>query len=169
MFGLFKPKLAPLGPHIFTAECDVAVSAAELFAMIDFADPANAQMARGARIEAVDGSGPRFVMTLPQMADLAFHVDVIEAQAPNHYAYAIVIEPLVGRLAASTETYTIWDVPSGGCRVRLDNSVTFQEGMRMKHMEEEFAFVTLASYKTLAKLKLQAEHGVEAVLAMEGF
>ncbi|MCA1662620.1 MAG: hypothetical protein LC648_10950 [Novosphingobium sp.] len=167
MFGLFKPKLAPTGPHSFVVEVDVAVSAAEFFALVDFADPRNAQRARGASIEAKDGDGRRFLMKLPRLEDLDFHIDVIEAEAPNHYAYAIVIDPLVGRLAASTEAYTIWDVPGGGCRVRFENTVTFQDGLRMKHIEEEFAKVTVASFNALAKLKLQAEQGVAAIRAFE--
>ena len=167
MFGLFKSKLAPTGPHTFTAESDVAVSAAEFFALVDFADARHAQRARGARIESADGGGRRFVMKVPRMDDLDFHVDVIESEAPNHYAYAIVIDPLIGRLAASTEAYTIWDVPSGGCRVRFDNAVTFQEGFREKYIIDEFGKVTLATVNSLAKLKMQAEQGVEAVLAFE--
>lgn len=165
MFGLFKPKLAPVGPHTFEVEGEIAASAADVFALLDFADPRNALRARGAKVEAVEGDGPRFVMTLPQVPDLDFHIDVIEAEAPNHYAYAIVIDPLVGRMAASTESYTVWDVPDGGCRVRLENAVTFQEGLLEKHIQEEFALVTMALLKTVAKLKLQAEQGVEAVLA----
>jgi hypothetical protein len=167
MFGLFKPKLAPTGPHPFSVEADVAVSAAEFFALVDFADPRNAQRARGASIDASGDCGRRFLMKLPQLDDLDFHIDVIEAVAPNHYAYAIVIDPLVGRLAASTEAYTIWDVPTGGCRVRFDNTVTLQDGLRMKHVIEEFARMTMATMNSLAKLKLQAEQGVEAVLAFE--
>ena len=167
MFGLFKPKLAPTGPHTFTVEVEVAVSAAEFFALVDFADPRNAQVARGGTVTAKDGEGRRFVMKVPLVEDLDFHIDVIEAEAPNHYAYAIVIDPLVGRLAASTEAYTIWDVPTGGCRVRMDNTVTFQDGLRMRHIEHEFMMVTRASINALAKLKIQAEQGAEAVHALE--
>src|SRR5688500_10304746 len=137
MFGLFKPKLAPVGPHPFEIEGDIGATAAEVFALIDFADPRNAMKARGASVEAVAGDGQRFVMKLPLVPDLDFHIDVIESEAPNHYAYAMLIDPLVGRLAASTESYTVWDVPGGGCRVRFENSVTFQEGLQEKHVVEE--------------------------------
>ena len=167
MFGLFKPKLAPEGPYPFEIEGDIDASAAEVFALLDFADPRHALKARGATVEPVAGNGRRFLMKLPQVSDLDFHVDVIEAEAPNHYAYAIVVDPLVGRMAASTETWTVWDVPGGGCRVRLENAVTFQQGLREKDVPEEFAMVTMSLYKTVAKLKLQAEQGVEAVLAFE--
>jgi hypothetical protein len=167
MFGLFKPKLAPVGPHPFEIEGEIAASAAEVFALIDYADPRNALKARGATITPVEGPGQRFLMKLPQVPDLDFHIDVIESEAPNHYAYAILIDPLVGRMAASTESYTLWDVPGGGCRVRLENAVTFQDGLLEKHIQEEFAMVTMALLKSMAKLKLQAEQGVEAVLAFE--
>jgi hypothetical protein len=167
MFGLFKPKLAPVGPHPFEIEGEIAASAAEVFALIDYADPSNALKARGATITPVEGPGQRFLMKLPQVPDLDFHIDVIESEAPNHYAYAILIDPLVGRMAASTESYTLWDVPGGGCRVRLENAVTFQDGLLEKHIQEEFAMVTMALLKSMAKLKLQAEQGVEAVLAFE--
>jgi hypothetical protein len=167
MFGLFKPKLAPVGPHAFEVEAEIEASAAEVFALLDFADPRNALKARGATVEAVEGSGRRFLMTVPQVPNLDFHVDVIEATAPNHYAYAVVIDPLVGRMAASTESYTVWDLPGGGCRVRLENAVTFQEGLLEKHIQDEFMRVTLATCKAMAKLKLQAEQGVEAVHAFE--
>ena len=123
--------------------------------------------ARGATITPVEGNGQRFVMNLPQVPDLDFHIDVIEAEAPNFYSYAIVVDPLVGRMAASTESYTVSDMPGGGCRVRLENAVTFQEGLREKDVPEEFGMVTVALYKTVTKLKLQAEQGVEAVLALD--
>jgi len=167
MFGLFKPRLAPVGPHPFEIEGEIAASAAEVFALIDFADPRNALKARGATITPVEGNGARFVMKLPQVPDLDFHIDVIESEAPNHCAYAIVIDPLVGRMAASTESYTVWDVPGGGCRVRLENAVTFQDGLLEKHVVEEFARVTMAMLQSTTKLKLHAEQGVEAVLAYE--
>jgi hypothetical protein len=167
MFGLFKPKLAPEGPYPFEIECEIDAGAADVFALLDFADPRNALKARGAAITAVEDGGQRFLLKLPEVADLDFHIDVIESEAPNHYAYAVVIDPLVGRMASSTESYTVSDVPSGGCRVRLENAVIFQQGLREKDLPEEFAMVTMALYKTLAKLKLQAEQGVEAVLALE--
>jgi hypothetical protein len=167
MFGLFKPKLAPVGPHSFTAEVDIAATAADVFALIDFADPRNAMKARGGTVEPVDGPGRRFLMKVPQVDDLDFHIDVIESEAPNHYAYAIVIDPLVGLMASATESYTVWDVPGGGCRLRLETAVTFQDGLRMKDVVEEFARVTVAGHNSVAKLKIQAEHGVEAVHAIE--
>ena len=167
MFGLFKPKLAPEGPYPFEIEGEIDASAAEVFALLDFADPRNAMKARGATITSVEGNGQRFVMNLPQVPDLDFHIDVIEAEAPNFYSYAIVVDPLVGRMAASIESYTVSDMPGGGCRVRLENAVTFQEGLREKDVPEEFGMVTVALYKTVAKLKLQAEQGVEAVLALD--
>jgi uncharacterized protein YndB with AHSA1/START domain len=167
MFGLFKPKLAPVGPHTFEVEGEIEASAADVFALIDFANPRNAMRARGASVDAVEGDDRRFLMKLPQASDLDFHIDVIEVEAPNHYAYAIVVDPLVGRMAASTESYTVWDLPGGGCRVRFENAVTFQEGFRERDIVEEFARVTVASHASLAKLKLQAEKGVEAVLAFE--
>ena len=167
MFGLFKPKLALEGPYPFEIEGEIAARAADVYALLDFADPRNAMRARGATITAVGGAGQRFVMTLPQVPDLDFHIDVIEAEAPNHYTYAITIDPPVGRMAASTESYTVSDIPGGGCRVRLENAVTFQHGLREKDVPEEFGMVTVALYKTVAKLKLQAEQGVEAVLALD--
>lgn len=167
MFGLFKPRQAPVGPHPFEIEGEIAASAADVFAMLDFADPRNALKARGATITPVEGPGRRFVMRLPRMDDLSFHIDVIEAEAPNHYAYAILVDPLVGRMAASTESYTVWDIPGGGCRVRLENAVTFQEGLLEKHVPDEFAMVTMALVNSMTKLKLHAEQGAEAVLAYE--
>ena len=167
MFGLFKPKLAPEGPYPFEIEGEIEASAAEVFALLDFADPRNAMKARGATIVPVEGNGQRFLMKLPQTPDLNFHIDVIEAEAPNHYAYAITVDPLVGRMAASTESYTVTDNPGGGCRVHLVNAVTFQQGLREKDLPEEFGRVTVALYRTLGKLKLQAEQGVEAVLALD--
>ena len=58
-------------------------------------------------------------------------------------------------------------MPGGRCRVRLENAVTFQEGLREKHIVDECAMVTMALVNTMGKLKLQAEQGVDAVLAFE--
>ena len=167
MFGLFKSKPAPVGPHPFEIEAKIAASAADVFALIDFADPRNAMVARGCTVEAVEGPGQRFLMKVPQVPDLDFHIDVIESEAPNHYAYTIVIDPLVGLMASATESYTVSDVPGGGCRLRFETAVTFQEGFRERDVIEEFARVTVASHNSVAKLKLQAEQGVEAVFAVE--
>lgn len=167
MFGLFKPKLAPQGPYVFQAETDIAASAEDVFALVDFADPRNAERARGATIEPVADTGDRFIMRVPAMLDFRFKIEVVESEAPNHYAFAIVCDPPVGRMASSTETYTIWDVPGGGCRLRLDNAVTFQDGLRLKHIGEEIGCMTIASHNAVAKLKLQAEQGVSAVHAVE--
>ena len=167
MFELFKPKLASTGPYVFQAETDIAASAEDVFALVDFADPRNAERVRGATIETVAGTGDCFIMRMPAMPDFRFHIEVLEAEAPNHYAFAIVCDPPVGRMARSTEAYTIWNVPGGGCRLRLENTVTFQDGLRLKHVQEEIGCMTIASHNSVAKLKLQAEQGVSAVHAVE--
>jgi len=164
MFGLFKPRLAPVGPYDFTAQTDFAASAAEVYALIDFADPRHHRRARGAT---VTGGGDRFEMVIPQLPDCTFYIEVTEAEAPNHYAYVVVSDPLMGRMASTKEAYTVWDLPGGGCTVRMDIAATLQDGVRAKHLVDEIAMMTIACHNTLAKLKLQVEQGVDAVHAVD--
>ena len=53
-----------------------------------------------------------------------------------------------------------------GVRLRLENTVMFQTGLRLKHVQEEIGCMTVASHNSVAKLKLQAEQGVSAVHAV---
>jgi hypothetical protein len=161
MFGLFKPKLAPVGPYAITVDCDVQASADEVFALLDFADPRNAQVARGASVK---GDGSHFEMTVPQLPKHVFHIAVIEHEAPNHYGYDIVTEPAIGALARSREVFTVWDLPGGGCRVRLEAAMTLRKGVREKRLVNEIAMMTIGCHNSLAKLKLQIEQGLDAVV-----
>jgi len=168
MFGLFKPRLAPVGPHDISVQTDIEASAAQVYALLDFADPRNAQRARGAAIVPSEGCERQFRMVVPQLPDCCFNIDVTDAESPNHYAYSIIAEPQLGRLAASTEAFTIWDLPGGGCSVRLDAKARLQEGVPEKYLGNEIMKLTLACHNSVAKLKLQAEQGVEAVEAVQG-
>ena len=101
MFGLFKSKPAPVGPHPFEIEAKIAASAADVFALIDFADPRNAMVARGCTVEAVEGPGQRFLMKVPQVPDLDFHLDESEKPAPMQTASSTHSQPFGAKRAES--------------------------------------------------------------------
>ena len=62
MFGLFQRKAEPLGPFEFEHETVIDRPAAEVYPLVDWADPRNAKRALGNKVEQVGSSPARFRM-----------------------------------------------------------------------------------------------------------
>ena len=167
MFGLFKPKTAPEGPVDICAEVEIDKPAAEVYALIDWADPRNAKRATGNEVRAVESKPDRFDMVMPFMPELVFEFLVTEAVPHRKYAFGCVIEPSMGNLAHSHECYEFEDIGENKCRVFLKTSTTFVEGLRMREYTHEVATMAASVQSALQKLKLQAEHGADVAKALE--
>ena len=165
MFGILKRKEEPFGPCEFEHSVEIERPAAELYAMIDWADPRNAKRALGNKVEQV---GPdRYRLLLDMLPDLTFEMTVTEAVPGSRYAFDNEITPPVGRLVGSSEAYTLEPLGESACRLNLAISAWFVGGMSSEDMAMEIMMMGTSGQNALAKLKIQAEQGVEAVHAIE--
>lgn len=167
MFGLFKPKLAPDGPVEIGADVEIDKSADEVFALIDWADPRNAKRATGNDVRQVEGKPDQFEMVMPFMDDLVFKFLVTENEPGRKYAFGCIIDPPMGNLETSHETYEFEPLGEDKCHVSLVTEVKFVDGLREKEFTCEVAAMAASVQSALQKLKLQAEHGAEVAKAIE--
>ena len=166
MFGMFKRKEAePFGPCEFKHNIEIERPAAEVYALIDWSDPRNAKRALGNKVEQVDAD--RFRLHLDLVPDHRFEMIVTYAVPGRSYAFDNEITPPVGRLVSSSETYTLEPLGEGSCRLDLAISAWFVGGMSSEDMAMEIMMMGTSGQNALAKLKIQAEQGVEAVHAVE--
>lgn len=165
MFGLFRPRRAPAGPVEFSLAIDIACPAEDVFALVDWADPRNAKRQLG---YAVTETAPgRFHMVIPRMGDVAFDLVETEVRPGEVYAFDARMTPLVGRLVHSHERYSFESTGEGTCRMTLVNTAQFVEGMRMGEFREEVGRMAASTQSALEKYKIQAEHGLGALRAVE--
>ena len=164
MFGLGRKRMAPTGPVPFDFDILIEKPVADVYALVDWADPLNAKRQLGHRVE---GEQPSFVLKIDSMPELTFAFEVTEEQKDEVYAFSCDIQPPVGRLKSSTERYTFEPVGDGQCLLRLVNEATFNDGLTMKEFEEELMMMSVATNNGLLKLKVLAEFGLDAAQAVE--
>ena len=167
MFGILKRKVEPIGPFEFGHSVAIARPAAEIYALLDWADPRNAKRALGNKVEQVGTAPDRFRMTLDFVPGHVFEVIVTEAAPGETYAFENEITPPPGRLVSSHETYSIEAIEEGSCVLTLLVSASFTGGLSEEALAMEVMMMTVACGNALEKLKVQAEQGVEAVHAIE--
>lgn len=167
MFGLFKSKKAPTGPVHIGAEVEIDKPAEDVFALIDWTDPRNAKRATGNTVRAVEGKPDQFEMVMPFMEDLLFKFVVTEDQPSRKYAFGCVIEPQMGNMEHTHETYSFEALGEDKCRVELMTETTFVDGLRESEFASEVATMAASVQSALQKLKLQAEHGADVAKAVE--
>lgn len=167
MFGLFKPKPAPEGPIDIVTAIEIDRPVEEVFALVDWADPRNAKRVTGNTVRAVEGKPDQFEMVMSHMDDLLFRFVVTQNEPGRNYAYGCVIEPPVGRMAHSHESYEFEALGDDRCSVAMVCQATFVDGMTEKEWTGEVANMSAAVQSSLQKLKLQAEHGAEVAKAVQ--
>lgn len=167
MFGLFKPKLAPDGPVTFSLPVEIEAPVEAVYALIDWASPDNAKRQLGHHVEPLDGRPGEYLLVMKGMEDLRFEFGVIEAVPNEAYAYNCEIVPSVGRLKHSIERYDFSALDEGRCLVTLTTTAQFEDGMRMKDYTSELHIMAQATAQAMAKFKLHAEQGAQAVRDIE--
>lgn len=164
MFGMFKGRPVPSGPIPFDFDVLIERPAAEVYPLVDWADPRNAKRQLGHKVE---GQSPDFVLHIASMPDHCFALGVTEEKKDEVYAFACDIQPRVGRLKSNHERYSFEAVNETQCLLRLVNEVTFIDGMTMEEFEQELMIMSVATNDALMKLKVHAELGLEAAKAVE--
>lgn len=161
MFGLFKKKMAPKEPIELAAVVPIDASPEHFFALVDFADPANAKRELGHEVRWV-GEG-QFVLVMNFMPDLEFPISVEKCERPSHYAYSTIMPEGLGNLVRSEEAYQIEPNEDGGCIVVMTMSAQLRPGLTMREYNQETDLLTMALQNSMAKMKLHAEGGIEDV------
>lgn len=77
------------------------------------------------------------------------------------------INPRVRHLDTSHELYRLEALGDNACRPELVNTVSFRKLLGRAELEHEAIKLTLSIHNTLAKLKIQAEQGIEAARATD--
>jgi hypothetical protein len=167
MFGILKRKTKPIGPFEFGHSVAVERPAAEVYALLDWADARNAKRALGNKIEQVGISPDRFRMLLDFVPGHVFEMVVTDAVPGETYAFENEITPPPGRLVRSRETYCIEPRDESSCVLSLLVSASFVGGLSEDVLAMEVMMMTAACGNALEKLRIQAEQGVEAVHAIE--
>lgn len=167
MFSFLKRKPAPEGPVQFVVAIEIDRPASEVYSLLDWSDPRNAKRELGHKVEPIDGQPDRFRLVMTEMPEHRFDMTVTRAVPDQAYAFSTDIQPRVGRLESDEEHYSLEPIGDDRCKLELTTVATFQRGLTMKIFEQELMMMTAACQRALIKLKVQAEHGVEAVKAVD--
>lgn len=167
MLDWFKPKMAPEGPVSFDFEIEIEAPPSDIYALVDFADPRNAQRQLGHSVEqGSDGPG-NFILVMKQMRDAEFVMTVTDASAPVSFGYRCDARPRQGRLLWSAERYTIAEQEGGKCVVTLLVEAQFDEQLPQEEYVQHVGMMAAGCDIALEKLKIHAEQGTEAVREYE--
>jgi hypothetical protein len=118
-------------------------------------------------VETIAGEPGRFDLVVEVLPDAVFALQVTEEVRGRLYAFECVSEPLFGRVVRSHERYDIEDLGEQGCRLTLTNAVHFDGEISVEALAMESMMLNFANSIALAKLKLHAEQGAEAVKEYE--
>ena len=168
MFGFLKPRLAPGGPVEVRFDAVIERPAEDVYALIDLADPRNAQSELGNEITRVGGAPGRFTVILRELPDHRFEVSVTDEIPHVAYAFDCETVPMAGRLVRAHERYSLEPLTEGSCRLKLVMTATFVDALRLKEYEHEVLTMSAACRNAVAKLKILAEEGIDAARAVQG-
>ena len=166
MLPFFRKQAIAAGPHEFGAEVEIERPVSEVYPLLDLADPRHAKRQLGDRVQAVTGEPGTFTMVISELPDAVFKLAVNAEEHEREYAFSCVSEPTFGRVARSHERYVLEDLGEHGCRLILTQTIEFDRELSEDEYGMEAMMLTFAGFSVLAKLKLHAEEGVEAVKAM---
>ena len=167
MFGLRKRNVEPAGPFQFDHSVEIERPAAEVYPLVDLADPRNAKRALGNKVEQIGSSPDRFRMVLDMLPDEVFEMTVTDAVPGQSYAFENDFDPPVGRLVTSHEAFTVEPLGEGSCRLGLTVSAYFVGGMSDEELAMEVMIMAMSCENALEKLRVHAEEGIDAVHRIE--
>lgn len=170
MFGLFKRKTSdavPDEPIVLKIAIEIEAPAEAVYALLDWGDERNQMVARGNTVRRESTQPEMYRLWYDRAPDLNFLLTVTDAVPARHYAFDALIVPPVGRRTGSHESYTIEPLGNERCQVTFVNTVHHQPGLTQQDLAHEVSMSSMAAASGLAKLKLQAEQGAEAVAELE--
>ena len=167
MFGRLKRKVEPVGPFEFEHTIEIARPGDEVYGLVDYSDPRNAKRTLGHRLEQLGACPDRFRLWFDLVPDHRFEMTVTEAVPGKSYAYETEITPSIWQLVSSHEAFTVEPLGESSCRLSLTISAWFQGHLSAEEMGAEVMMMGMAGQNALAKLKVHAEQGPDAVHALE--
>jgi len=167
MFGFNKKKRLIEGPIDFTAEVEINRPAADVFPLIDLADPRFRHAQTGAQVRRVESSDDQYEMAVEDFDEAVFKFNVLVREPSARYAIEAKMDPQLFALVKSIETYVFEPRGGDGCRVTLSTSATFDDDLSDEDIAGEMAIMSEAVMNEMEKLKVLAEDGIEALKAME--
>ena len=166
MLGMFKrKKMVPEGPVDLVIEIEIDRPPETLFAMLDWDSPENRQVAMGHTVAKVGEN--QFMLHLKFAPDDPIAMQVVESEPNEFYKFVAALPPTFGFLDISEESYTFASNGTGGTKMKLETRAFFRDGMTMEQFQEEIGRVAIATQNALTKLRMHAEHGLAAALAVE--
>jgi hypothetical protein len=166
MFQFLRPKRTQFGPVDFHDAIIIEQPAETVYALLDWASPRNVYRARGGHVAQIESEADRFRLVVTEIPDVTFEMTVTAAVPHSAYSFMTVATPKLGRMVGAHEQYSLEALGPGSCRLRLVNTITFVR-MRPEEFGQEQLMVSAACHNALAKLKIQAEQGVEALKAVD--
>lgn len=167
MFGFSKKSPLIEGPVEFEMTVEIERPAAEVFKLVDLADPGFAPVQRGATVTPIAGTEDGFTLKMPNLEEFLFTFKVVERVVGQRHSAECVIEPPAGNLVKALEEYSVEALTDSSCRLTLTTHATFDSNLSDDEVAGEIAIMSMAVQDDLTKLKVQAEEGLAAVMAME--
>ena len=134
-----------------------------IFAALDLASPRNALRQRGFTIEA-NRSQTRFTLTDPRMPEETLILEVISRSPPREYAVRMSTVSHTGTEPEkqTTRVFGIEQRVDRACQVTLSEVTSFSTPLSRDRYVLERASQGFSVFRTLARLKLQVELGLDA-------
>ena len=155
------------GADLFNVRAEIATSAGEVYALVDWGDERNARRQLGDTVQGLDEEGRRFRLVIDFMSDVDFDYEILKAVKPSIYEYECLINPPQGHLGRTIEQFRIEPVSDDRCTVTLTVTAYFDSGLSVSKQDEVRHTMTVGAHNGLAKLKAYAEHGVGTSEAFE--
>lgn len=118
-------------------------------------------------LEPIAGRPGAWRLVIAAVPDLEFELVETERVPNASIGFDCWINPRVGNLDTSHELYRLEALGDNACRLELVNTVSFSKRLRRRELESEAIKLTLSIHNALAKLKIQAEQGIEAARAAD--
>lgn len=167
MFGFNKNKRLIEGPVEFEAVVEIDRPASEVFPLVDLSDQKFTHIQRGHSVELIDPASKGYALRIPEMEDVTFRLRVLDRVEDKRHAFECVMEPRINALVKSTETHDIASLGENSCQVTLTTAAQFDDSLSDDEVAQEIAVMSAAVQGDLIKLKVLAEEGLDAVVAME--
>ncbi len=168
MLNLFR-KPQPAEPLDISADVEIDRCVDTVFDLIDFESPNFMLLARGYGIVEHDREARVITFSDPHFPDM-HHQFSIMAHVPGeelHYISRTICDAPCGLLNWVRTEVTLTALESDRCRATYSDLVHFQPFKSKRLMAEHYALYTRAMYDAMMKIKIQAEDGAEAVIALE--
>ena len=159
LFGLSGER-SPSKPVRFEQRIRINGRCEELYPLVDWRDERHLWRQLGHELREGDDG---FTFRIKDLPSTRFEIRVTETIGPSRYSYDSVTLPMLGKLIDSHEEYRFEQLSDGQCEGVLAVDARFVAGLRPRRWRFEKWKMDTSCHNALAKLKLMAEEGLDAV------